>query len=450
MKRLDWYILRSFIGPFIASFSTTLVILVIQFLSRYQEDILGKGFSTIVLAELFLYASLSLMLLTLPMGLLMAGLMTMGNLGERLELTALQSTGVSFFRSLTPLFYFGLGAFLLSAGLSWYLIPKANLRLYTLLYDMEQAKPALALKPGFFNRWIEGHAIHIQRVQKDQETIEDILVYAYRPDGSIERTIVAPLGRAVVDQKWLFLTFELYGGCQYELAQEGTQTPTWLETCFDTMNLRLDILGLGLKRSDEKLFASHQYMLPIGPLRQAIDSLTRLRLEARQEFAMHLARWLPRPSDTLYDSVHAGGPPLRLQAENLLRQDKNLAGYYQERLRQLDETLWRYKLEWYYKFSIPLATVVFLTLGATLGGIIRKGGLGVPLVVSTALFIVFYILNAQGKKLAREGILSPCFGAFLPLIAIAPVSLYLILLVTTQARWLYLDYWKKQWRRLVS
>lgn len=452
MKRLDRYILRSFLGPFLASFSTTLVILVIQFLSRYQEDILGKGFSAAVLTELFLYASMSLMLLALPMGLLMAGLMTMGNLGERLELTALQSAGVSFSRTLAPLLYFGFVAFALSASLSWYIIPKANLRLYTLLYDMEQAKPALALKPGFFNRWIEGHAIYIQRVRQDRETMEDILVYTYRPDGSIERTIAAPLGKALVDQKWLFLTFELYNGCQYELMQEGTQAPTWVQTCFDTLNLRLDISGLGLKRSDEKLFASHQYMLPLGPLRLAIDSLARLRLEAQKELEAHLQRWFPKPSDS--SNPNLSPPPespfLRIQAENLLRQDKSLASYYQERLQQLDETLWRYQLEWYYKFSIPLATVVFLTLGATLGGLIRKGGLGVPLVISTGFFILFYILNAQGKKLAREGVLSPSVGAFLPLIVIAPIALYLLLLVTTQARWLYVDYWKKQWRQLVS
>jgi lipopolysaccharide export system permease protein len=450
MKRLDSYILQSFIGPFLASFTTTLVVLVIQFLSRYQEDILGKGFSGGVLAELFFYASASLMLLALPMGLLMAGLMTMGNLGERLELTALQSAGVSFSRALAPLLYFGLLAMLFSAALSWYLIPRANLRLYTLLYDMERAKPALALKPGFFNRWIEGYAIRISRVQKDQKTIEDVLIYAYHPDGSVARTITAPLGEFFVDKTWLFLILRLYAGCQYETYQESQRPPTWVQACFDTMTLRLDISGLGLRRSDEKLFAGHQYMLDIQALREAIDSLRHLRDQTYDEYYANLLRWLPAPwagpSDTTSPQPTQA---LRIQAENLLRRDKSLMEYYRERLRQLDETVWRYELEWHYKFAIPLAAVIFLLLGATLGGVIRKGGLGVPLVFSTAFFIVFYILNAQGKKLAREGILSPFVGAYLPLFVIGPIVVYLILLVTTEARWLYLDYWKKKWRRSI-
>jgi lipopolysaccharide export system permease protein len=448
MKRLDSYILQNFIGPFLASFTTTLVVLVIQFLSRYQEDILGKGFSAGVLAELFFYASASLMLLALPMGLLMAGLMTMGNLGERLELTALQSAGVSFSRALAPLLYFGVLAMLFSAALSWYLIPRANLRLYTLLYDMERAKPALALKPGFFNRWIEGYAIRIGRVQKDQKTIEDVLIYAYHPDGNVARTITAPLGEFFVDKTWLFLTLRLYAGCQYETYQESQRPPTWVQACFDTMTLRLDISGLGLRRSDEKLFAGHQYMLEIQALCEAIDSLHHLRDQTYDEYYANLLRWLPAPwagpSDTTSPQPTQA---LRIQAENLLRRDKSLMEYYRERLRQLDETVWRYELEWHYKFAIPLAAVIFLLLGATLGGVIRKGGLGVPLVFSTAFFIVFYILNAQGKKLAREGILSPFVGAYLPLFVIGPIVVYLILLVTTEAPWLYLDYWKKKWRR---
>jgi lipopolysaccharide export system permease protein len=214
------------------------------------------------------------------------------------------------------------------------------------------------------------------------------------------------------------------------------------------MTLRLDISGLGLRRSDEKLFAGHQYMLDIQALREAIDSLRHLRDQTYDEYYANLLRWLPAPwagpSDTTSPQPTQA---LRIQAENLLRRDKSLMEYYRERLRQLDETVWRYELEWHYKFAIPLAAVIFLLLGATLGGVIRKGGLGVPLVFSTAFFIVFYILNAQGKKLAREGILSPFVGAYLPLFVIGPIVVYLILLVTTEARWLYLDYWKKKWRR---
>lgn len=444
MKRVDSYLLGSFIGPFLASFSTTLVVLVIQFLSRYQNDILGKGFPAPVLVELFLYASASLVLLAFPMGLLMAGLMTMGNLGERLELTALQSAGIPFARILAPLLLFGAGSFAVTLCLAWYLIPQANLRLYTLLYDMEQARPALALKPGLFNRWIDGYAIRIGALQGEKQ-VKDVLIYEYGPDGSIERTLLAQSGEIFVDHQWLFLQFTLYGGCQYETVLKPQQPPAWHRSCFDTLILRLDISGLGLKRSDEKLFAGHQYMLTIGGLSHAIDSLRRLNQEADKERTQVLLGVFPPPKRPSSDPP--AFQPIPMQVENLLRREKSLAEYYTQRKRQLEETLWRYELEWYYKFAYPLATAVFLVLGAALGGVIRKGGLGLPLVVSTAFFIVFYILNAQGKKLAREGILYPGFGAFLPLIVTAPIAIYLVLLVTTEARWLYLDYWKKRWQR---
>lgn len=446
IKRLDTYILGSFIKPFLASFSTTLVVLVIQFLSRYQEDILGKGFPASVLAELFLYACASLVLLALPMGLLMAGLMTMGNLGERLELTALQSAGVPFARILAPLLLFGLLSLGVATALAWYGIPHANLKLYTLLYDMEQARPALALKPGLFNRWIEGYAIRVGAIHGEKQ-LTDVLIYEYAPDGSIERTITASHGELFVDKEWLFLTFTLYNGCQYETSLKPQQAPLWSRACFDTLRMRLDISGLGLKRSDEKLFAGHQYMLPIKDLQRATDSLYRLLQQTEKDWQKVLESQLPTPrsgADTL--TLPPPSEALRIQAENLLRRDKSLAEYYTERLRQLYETTWRYELEWYYKFAYPLAPMVFLVLGAALGGVIRKGGLGTPLVVSTGFFILFYVLNAQGKKLAREGILSPGVGAFLPLLVIAPAALYLVLLVTTEARWLYKDYWIKKWR----
>ncbi|MCX7606752.1 MAG: LptF/LptG family permease [Bacteroidia bacterium] len=446
MKRVDSYVLGSFLGPFLASFGTTLFILVIQFLSRYQDDILGKGFPVPVLVELFFYASASLVLLALPMGLLMAGLMTVGNLGERLELTALQSAGVPFIRVLAPLLLFGLGSLGVAGSLSWYFIPHANLKLYTLLYDMEQARPALALKPGFFNRWIEGYAIRIGALRGDR-FIRDVLVYEYAPDGSIERTITADSGELVIDREYFFLHLTLYGGCQYETSLKPQQAPTWIQGCFDTLILRLDISGLGLKRSDEKLFAGHQYMLPIRALRRATDSLLTLCQTTELEMEQSLGRIMPKPSLGGSLSPPPWSEGLRIQVENLLRRDKGLAEYYTQRLRQLYETRWRYELEWYYKFAYPLAPVFFLLLGASLGGLIRKGGLGMPLVVSTGFFLVFYILNAQGKKLAREGVMHPAIGAFLPLLLVGPVTIYLVLLVTTEARWLYWEYWIRRWRR---
>lgn len=446
MKRLDTYVLGSFIGPFAASFSTTLVVLVIQFLSRYQNDILGKGFPFGVLAELFFYASASLVLLALPIGLLMAGLMTMGNLGERLELTALLSTGIPFVRVLSPLLITGVGAMLLTIGFSWYLIPRANLKLYTLLYDMEHAKPALALKPGFFNRWIDGYAIRIGRVS-GEKSIHEVLIYEYAPDGSIERTIIADSGEFVVDRKWLLLQFVLYGGCQYETTLKPQRSPAWMQSCFDTLILRLDISTLGLRRSDEKLFAGHQYMLEIGSLRKAVDSLRRLCASAEEELKQALKLSLPPtiPGDSVFP---ISGPTQAYEIENLIRRERSLAEYYAQRLRQLYETLWRYELEWWYKFAYPVAALLFLVLGATLGAVIRKGGIGMPLVVSTGFFILFYVLNAQGKKLAREGLMTPWLGAFLPLIVVGPVALYLLLLVTTEARWLYWDFWRKKLRLL--
>lgn len=438
MKKLDLFLLRNFAGPFAASFSVTLVILTIQFLSRYQEDILGKGFEGKVLVELFLYTCVSLTLLALPMGMLMASLMTLGNLGERYELLALKAAGVSMYRILKPYLILGLVAWGISFYIASYFVPWANRKMYALLYDMERARPILALQPGVFSQWVEDVALRIgKRLPPDKA--EDVLLYIYAPDGKIQKTFTAPAARIYVDKVYRYLVIHLFDGCQYEFVSQ-TDGLQRVRLCFDSLLMRVDISQLGLRRSDEKLFASHYYVLTLPQLPAAVDSLRRVEAAQLERLRRYWSEIVP--------PIPLAGP-YELPQEKLsaLSSLQSTYRYLQSEAYQIEdmrERIRRYELEWYNKFFMPIGSCIFLILGASLGALLRRGGLGMPLVVSTIFFIIYYVLLTQGKKLAREGVLPVWVGSALPILVTLPVTIYFFLLVNTEAPWLYLEYWKKR------
>ncbi|MGQ9864121.1 MAG: LptF/LptG family permease [Bacteroidia bacterium] len=441
MKKLDLFLLRNFAGPFVASFFVTLVILVIQFLSRYQEDILGKGFEGKVLVELFLYTCVSLTLLALPMGMLMASLMTLGGLGERYELLALKAAGISMQRILRPYLVLGFLAWGISFYIASYFVPWANRNMYALLYDMERARPILALQPGVFSQWVEGVALRIGKRQPPDKA-EDVLLYLYAPDGKIQKTLTAPAARIYVDKVYRYLVLHLFNGCQYEFVSqpEGFQR---IRLCFDSLLMRIDISQLGLRRSDEKLFASHYYVLTLPQLPAAVDSLHRLEAAQVERLRRYWAEIVP--STPLLGSYVL--PQEKLSALGSLQSTYRYLESEAYQIEEMRERIRRYELEWYNKFFMPLGSFVFLILGASLGALLRRGGLGMPLVVSTVFFIVYYVLLTQGKKLAREGVLTAWIGSALPILITLPITLYLFLLVNTEAPWLQPEYWKKRFLR---
>ncbi len=463
MKKLHKLLIGAFIPPFLASFSVSLFILVLEFLARYQEDIFGKGFPAWVIVKLFWYASGSMVVMAIPIAVLLASLMTLGKLGEFYELVAIKAAGISLFKFLRPLWGIGL---LLGAFSFWFaaeVIPKANLKLYSLLYDVERAKPKFKLKSGIFNYTIDHYVIRAAKAYPDG-TLKNVMIYDYSNSLQNLTVVIADSGRIHSDYQKMYLYFWLYRGYRFS---EHVEHPRPGETYphsrlyFDSLLFRFDLSGFGLQRSDEQLFASHHYMLTLNELRKAADSISHEPQKLKKEFHTYLyntflLKNLPKSLKEVGKDqerfclalLEAGYNDQRvlINVQNHLRGIKSFVEFYEVRYKDRVEMARKYWLTYYHKWMIPLATLVFLLIGAPLGAIIRKGGIGAPTVVSVSFFVVFYVLMTQGKKLAREGVLDPWTGAFLPVLIIGPIAIYILYQAANDARLLENPlYPLKQW-----
>jgi len=530
------YVLRSFLNPFLASFSVALFILTLQFLGRYQQDIFGKGFGGLVIAKLFMYASVQLVVLALPISMLMATLMTFGKMGETYELTAFKSSGISLLRLLKPLIVLALCLSVMSYYLAWEVIPRSNLKLYSLLYDASQAKPAFALQPGFFNGMIPGYSLYVGGRDLDG-TLRRLKIYDHTENRGNTRLIVAEWGTMEIDPQTMYLNMNLYNGCRYdELPPEDgqkAQNRPFSQIYFDALLVKLDVSDFGFKRTDEQLFQNHYYMMGYKDLRNAIDSFAVRPAREGRGVQEYLATYVPvgprlgyplhskpdtaKPQPQKTNAPHEpptkqapqqqpaqqqpkqppasaeaqqvlqtvqmgqyGGPPkaqqegggvvgtkpnkpappaptLRfnwadstkplvtafppeLRALVLARFNgnmNNIRGFLdvsRQQVRQRDEEWRKHKIEFHYRLSLPLACIMFLFIGAPLGAIIRKGGLGMPTVVSTLFVIVFYILMSTGKKMAQEGAIEVWQGMWLPIYAMLPLALLLTYQSSTDSK----------------
>ncbi len=430
--KLHLLVFKMFIGPFLAGFSVSLFILVLEFLARYQNDIFGKGFPAIVIAKLFFYAMVPMVVMALPIALLLSSLMTMGKMGEQYELVAVKSAGINVFKVIVPLLFFGV----FISGISFYfaseLIPKANLKLYSLLYDIEQTKPKFKLKPGFFNYTIDKFVIRAS--DKDEQGIyKEVLIYDHTGKPGNLKTITAETANIYADYNTLYLHFFLYNGYRYEEGEDSYHPASphpHYKIRFDTLHYRVDISDLGFHKSDESLFSSHRYMLSLGKLRKAIDSLRTepdtvlkdLRTYYEKYMRFPLLEKLPKTSRSVLDLNLLRKPAYYNAALNDIRNIKNYLDFTQDRYKNATENIRKYEVEYYMKWMFPVSCLIFIMLGAPLGAIIRKGGLGASTVVSILFFIVFYVLMTQGKKLAMEEVLPTFVGVWLPILVLAPVA----------------------------
>ncbi len=473
----------SYFNPFLRSFAVCLVILVLQFLSRYKSDLFGKGLSTTTILEIFSYASISLMVLALPVAVLLSSLFTMGNFGENYELAAMRSAGMSVPRILRPMFYLTLVISFISFGMSSYVVPWANLKLYHILYDVQRLKPVFRLESGHFNVGVSDYAIRItdKNVRKEMlygvsiydhthavgDTMGVQILHAGTPEQWVmindsssrnNRFVLADSGTMKIDPYGKYLNMMLYSGCTYECkidyGRHAVKTERFVRVAFDSLFYSFDMKGFAADSSQEDDFRSHQYMLNFSQLGGAIDSIKGVKKELSRQLAVKLEYQLHIDStfllvDTTYDAI----PPENLilqfprdgrkkilnnaisRVTNALRNSYEAIPIFDREEKRIRERA----IEFHGKMSLPLACLIFLFIGAPLGAIIRKGGIGVPIVVSVVLYLTFYVLMIQGKKMATEGVISPFVGAWLPVFVMLPLALILSLESTASVRFFTTD-----------
>lgn len=440
IKKLDTLIIRSFIGPFFATFLIALFVLVMQFFWLYIDDLVGKGLDFFTVCKLIGFVAATAVPLALPLSLLISSIMTFGNLGESFELVAIKSAGISLSRFMRPLLVI---AFLIS-GIAFLfannIIPVANLKLNALKYDIIVAKPAFDIKEGVFYDKIEGFVIKIGKKEKDDSTIRNVVIYE-KNYSLQDNMLLAESGIMRVTPDKHFLEFVLHNGSRYqEKGSSSTTNTEFTRLKFKQYKKVFDLSSFKMNKTEDSLFQYDAKMLSVRQLQHTIDSLEKSNTQFVTKTRTQIAPFLTfvRYRDSSYktesakvkrsnkalfpDSVKAS---IANRALSQLNTAKSTVDYIATDYKLKQENLTRHWIEWHRKFALSAACIVLFMIGAPLGSIIRKGGLGTPLVFAIIFFVLFHLLNTFGEKFAKEHVASPFVGMWLSTLILIPIGAFL-------------------------
>ncbi|HPW90183.1 MAG TPA: LptF/LptG family permease [Paludibacteraceae bacterium] len=475
IKRIDSYLFAHFIQLFFATFFICLFIVVMQFLWLHVDDLVGKGLPIDVLLEFFFYAALSSVPLALPLAILLASIMTFGNIGESLELLAMKSAGISLFRIMRSLIFFialvSVGAFFFSNNV----IPFAQKRMWTLMFSIRQKSPELEIPVGEFYSGIKGMNIYVRERDKKTGALKNIMIYDFTNgfDNASVTTADSAFIKLTADKMNLQLT--MYRGEAFEnlKRQEAAglsgNVPYRRET-FAKKEILLDF-DANFSRMDESLMEDQHISKNIVKLTQDVDSSNLLRDSLRTQFSEEMTTkkyfgrvYDERPSDELAERSDV---PLRLDADSLFltlpqpvmvrtmnqavsraQMVLNDVQYNRAVIGEVDDYFTRHNIEWHRKFTLSFACLIFFFIGAPLGAIVRKGGLGISVVVSVVFFIIYYIIDTTGQKMAREGLWYVWQGMWLSSAVLLPIGIFLTYKAATDSALFDLDSYKLFWERV--
>lgn len=447
-KKLDILIIKAFIGPFIATFFITLLVLVMQFFWLYIDDFVGKGLGTSIIFEFILYQSAVLVPLALPLSILLSSLMTFGNLGESFELVAIKSAGISLLRFMRPLLIVSLFISGIAFVFANNVIPVANLKSRTLLGDIVYAKPAFDLKEGVFYDKIPNFAIKIGTKEDNDSVIRDVIVYE-QGNSLQDNFIIARSGIMRVTENKRFLEFNLKDGWRYqERGNPYSQgNSEYVRIGFKEYKKQFDLSTLGFtNRTADSVNKNNEKMLSMRQLEVAMDSLRKQIGQTYQQNLENLflqfrfaslidSAWkkIPVPDslknkkaksfdDLLPDSARIN---VNQSVQNIAGSIRITAESVTSNLKEQGRNLRKHQIEWHRKIVLSLACVVLFLIGAPLGSIIRKGGLGTPLIFAIIFFMVFYFSSTTGEKFAKENSMTPFTGMWLATFVLVPIGVFL-------------------------
>lgn len=528
MKKLDKLVLGAFLGPFVITFLVVVFILLNIQMIRYFDDIIGKGLEWTIVAQLFFYFGVVTTPTALPLAVLLSALIAYGNLGEHFELTAVKAAGVSLTRTIQPIFFFVVILTVLAFYANNYLVPKAALEAYSLLWDIKQKKPALDLREGTFYYGIPDISIKVDKKFEDGETIKDIIIYDHRDNEGNKNVYVADSGRMYTILNERYLKLELFDGYNYTEGigsesdligqKQNPRTATLSRNKFDKTYVVFDLSSFNLERTDKKWFQSNRIMRNMNELELDLDSINREIMKQRLAYyqnQLSYFRYFNKNDTVVYpDEVYkfklwndstiqarfrsnntlTQGKPDSLKppvaqtvdtiveekkpattlaqknsamveklkattsrstkaataklpstdtltwqekerlidesidsifnlepdrhtlqgATNMARQVKNLVSTNNAEVTRYHADLLIFRIQWHKIIASSFACIAMFLIGAPLGAIIKKGGLGVPFLVSVLFFIIFYVLTIQGEKFAKRGDIDVVTGVWMP------------------------------------
>lgn len=524
MKKLYRYIVSSFIGTFFFTFFIVLFILDMQFLWLYVDDLVGKGLELNILAELFFHMSVTFIPMALPLALLLASLMCFGNFGEHYELVAMKASGISMWKVMRPLVIFSV----LLSGFAFFvsnsLLPVANLKGQTLLFDVRRQKLAFNIKEGVFYRDLDNYVIYVERKGADGSSIYGVKIYDHTDRMGNTKIISADSGMMTLSPNQRNIIFTLYDGYNYTdvtSAENYKQNRPFERMSFKQEQLKFSLKDFDMTRSSEDMYKSSQQMMNLRQLNTAIDSLEHRYGDKKKAFTRGFSqRWsnyisiegdimtaeLPQikvpvvdtlanlDADTLayicadtindtisdvladnvadtivhpvVDSIDVIDSTMILQwpllaqypdslalsiastASGTARNAKENASFNKIDQKSQSENIMKHKKERHKKFTLSIACLIFFFIGAPLGSIIRKGGLGMPVVVSVLFFVVYHVISTIGERMAVFGGLNMFLGVWISSLVLLPVGLFLTFKATTDAALFDADSWKKYFQKL--
>ena len=478
IKKIDIYLLRNFLGLFLATFFIAIFILLMQFMWLHISDLVGKGIGLDVLAEFFVYAAASVVPLALPLAILLSSLISFGNLAEKFELTAMKAAGISLFRILRPLAFavalLSVGAFFFSNNI----LPKSQMKLWALIFSLRQKSPELEIPVGEFYDDISGFHIYVHDKTSRGELL-NIMIYDYSNGFENVKVMVADTGRLKASEDKHYLIFDLINGESFEDLNKRQQRATrssknipYRRETFAHKRLLIDF-ATDFNRFDESILEDQHVSKNVAQLTHSIDSV-RVVAEGRSReqstqllsdryFGRETRRQVLLPTqltkeekekynwEQLWNSidVYRQRQVLTIAGEKA-RAYRDQIEYNALLLEDAERYIRKHQIELYRKYTLAFACLIFFFIGAPLGAIIRKGGLGAPVVISVVMFIIYYIIDNTGYKMAREA-LWPCWaGMWLSSFVLLPIGIFLTYKAATDSPLFNPEAWEKAWKQAVS
>ena len=468
MKKLDQFILRSFIGPFIAILLVVVFILMMQFLWLYIDELVGKGLSFKVILEFLGWGSATLLPLSLPLATLLASMMTMGTLGENNELLAIKAAGISLQRVFAPLAIvcgvISIGAFFVSNDL----IPVAYNNIYTLRDDIGRTKEEIKIPTRTFYNGIEGYILRVDERNDETGMMHGVMVYNHTKNKGNTSLTLADSAEMKMSKDKSYLTFVMYNGSNYEETNTKKYRDTTLQMQkidFDKQSLIIPLENYAFQKSDSSRFSDQVKSMNLKQLNHSQDSIGKLNSEGKAEniASLQRSRILRYNSqlDTgarqktpfakeglgLWEDIDDEIKAVEKAKKNAEEMQMNLTSYSRERyhhtfiLRLID-------IEILKKFALSIACFIFFFIGAPLGALIRKGGLGTPAIISVLFFVAYWVIDISGVKLARDGAVGPFSGVFFSSYVLFPTGLYLTWMAINDSAIINMDAIKSGFRKI--
>ncbi|MDE6148324.1 MAG: methionyl-tRNA formyltransferase [Bacteroidales bacterium] len=447
MKRLDRFIIKSFIGPFMAILLVVVFILMMQFLWLYIDELVGKGLSLKVILEFLGWGSATLLPLSLPLATLLASMMTLGTLGENNELLAIKAAGISLQRVLVPLglvcLSISIGAFFVSNNL----IPVAYNKIYTLRDDIGRTKEEIKIPTGTFYNGIEGYILRVNDRDDKSGMMHGVMVYNHTGNKGNTSLVLADSALMKMSKDKSYLSFILYDGSNYEETNTRKYRDTTLQLQkidFHRQEMIIPLENYAFQKSDSSRFDDQVKSMNLGQLYHGQDSIGALNQSGKMEnlSSMRASKVLKYNSQLDTAGKEGMTAPFRMTEDNTWKNmDEELRAYEKAKASadEMQITLSSYSRDRFHytytlrlidieilkKFALSLACLIFFFIGAPLGALIRKGGLGTPAIISVLFFVVYWVIDISGTKLARDGAISPFHGVFISAYILLPTGLYL-------------------------